>query len=188
LFVLFVGCGGARPGPPTNLPPPVTSTVIGPSDVLDIQVVGEKDLPHEFRVQPDGSIDFPYIKRLQVAGLEPQDVTTLIKDRLREGKILRDPQVTLSVRTYASKKINVVGQVNKPGSLPWSEGLKLVEAIAQSGGFTPLADSNHVFLTRIIGPNKTVTATISVEAITEGKQGDILLQAGDTIKVDQRVF
>jgi protein involved in polysaccharide export with SLBB domain len=187
-LALFVGCRGARPGPPRNLPSPVLSTVVGPGDIIDILVVGEKELPHEYRVQPDGSIDFPYLKRLMVAGMEPQEIATVLKDRLKEAKILQDPQLTLSVKTYASKKVNVVGQVNKPGSLPWTEGLKLVDAIALSGGFTALAEDGYVSLTRVVNARKTVTAVVDVEAITAGRQSDLLLQAGDTIKVDQRPF
>jgi protein involved in polysaccharide export with SLBB domain len=188
LLALSVACGGSRPGPPKNLPPPTASTFVGPGDLFEVFVVGEAGLPREYRVQPDGTIDFPYLNRLKVAGLEPQDIVSLIKAKLVEGKILIDPQVSLIVKAYNSKRVTIIGQVGKPGSLPWTEGMKLVDAISQSGWFTSLGDSNHVHLTRDVGPGKTVTATISVEAISEGQQADIPLQAGDTIKVDQRIF
>jgi polysaccharide export outer membrane protein len=183
-----VGCGGPRPGPPKNLPPPSESTTVGPGDVFSIIVVGEKELPSDYRVQPDGTIDFPYIGRLTVAGLEPQQIVDLVKKRLQEEKILMDPQLTMIVKQYNSKKVSIIGQVAKPGSVPWTEGMKLVDAISQAGWFTAIADSNHVILTRQVGPDKTVTAVISVDAITDGQQADIPLQAGDTIKVEARVF
>jgi polysaccharide export outer membrane protein len=186
-LVLTVACGRSHPGPP-NLPAPTPSTIVGPGDVFQVSVLGEKDLPAEYRVQPDGSVDFPYLNRLEVAGLEPQQIEELIKSKLVESKILIAPQVTLVVKQYNSKKVSVIGAVQKPGTLPWQEGLKLVDAISQSGGFTALADADHVRLTRLIGGGKTVTATVSVDDITDGKQADVLLQAGDTIKVDQRVF
>ena len=66
--------------------------------------------------------------------------------------------------------------------------MKLVDALSQSGWFTNIADSNHVLLTRQVGKGKTVTAEVSVDAITDGAQADIPLQAGDTIKVTARVF
>jgi polysaccharide biosynthesis/export protein VpsN len=188
LFVLLAGCSGARPGPPTNLPAPTLSTTVGPGDVFEVSIVGEKDLPKEYRVQPDGTIDFPYINRVRVGGLEPQDIASLLRQKLSDAKILTDPQLSIVVKQYYSKKVSVVGQVTKPGTIPWTEGLKLVDALSQSGWFTPLADSNHVTLTRNVAPGKTVTAVISVDAITDGQQGDILLQAGDTIKIGQRVF
>ncbi|MGD0529975.1 MAG: polysaccharide biosynthesis/export family protein [Polyangiaceae bacterium] len=186
-LALVVACTRTHPGPP-NLPALTPSTVVGPGDVFEVSVLGEKDLPKEYRIQPDGSVDFPYVDRLQVAGLEPQQIEELIKTQLVSKKILVNPQVTLVVKQYNSKKISVIGAVNKPGSLPWTDGIKLVEAISLSGGFTSLGDQNHVVLTRNVAGGKTVTAVVSVEEITDGKQPDVPLQAGDTIKVDQRVF
>jgi polysaccharide export outer membrane protein len=186
-LTLLTACTRTHPGPP-NLPVPTPSTVVGPGDVFEVSVLGEKDLPKEYRIQPDGSVDFPYVDRLQVAGLEPQQIEELIKSQLVSKKILVNPQVTLVVKQYNSKKISVIGAVNKPGSLPWTDGMKIVEAISLSGGFTAIGDSNHVVLTRNVAGGKTVTAVVSVDEITDGKQPDVPLQAGDTIKVDQRVF
>jgi protein involved in polysaccharide export with SLBB domain len=181
------GCSRTHAGPP-NLPPPAQSTVVGPGDLFEVSVMGEKDIPKAFRVQPDGSVDFPYIDRLMVAGLEPQQIEDAIKKGLVDRKILSDPQVTLVVTQYNSKKVRIVGAVQRPGSIPWAQGMKLVDAISLSGGLTALADGDHVRITRLVGPSKTVTATVSVDDITDGKLGDVPLQAGDTIKVDQRVF
>lgn len=187
LCAALAGCGRGRPGPPKNLPTPEYSTEIGPGDVFGVEVTGEKDLPKEYRVQPDGTIRFPYIGRVKVAGLEPQAVEDLLRTQLIDQKILQNPQVTLFVKQYNSKKVSVIGAVNKPGSLPWTEGMKIVDAISQAGWFTSIADSDHVVLTRIVGrTKKTVTAYISVDAITDGQQPDVPLQAGDTIKVEQR--
>ena len=105
-----------------------------------------------------------------------------------EKKILTQPQVSLVMKQYNSKKISVIGQVAKPGSVPWTDGMRLVEALGQSGWFTNIADSDHVVLTRRTAEGRTVTAQVSVDAITDGAQGDVPLQAGDTIKVEPRVF
>lgn len=184
---VVLGCARSHPGPP-KLPAPTPSTTVGPGDVFEVSVLGEKDLPKEYRVQPDGTVDFPYLDRLTVSGLEPQQIEDLIKQQFVVKKILVDPQVTLVVKQYNSKKVSVIGSVQKPGSLPWTEGMKLVDAISLAGGFTSIADADHVLLTRITGPNKTVTATVSVDDITDGKLPDIPLQAGDTVKIGQRVF
>ena len=188
LVLVALGCRGSRPPAPTNLPAPTPSTTVGPGDVFEVYVVGEANLPKEYRVQPDGSIDFPYIDRMQVAGMEPQEIQSLIKEKLVENKILSAPQVSLIVKQYNSKKVSVIGQVAKPGSVPWTEGMKLVDAISQSGWFTNIADSNHIVLTRHLAKDKSVTVVVSVDAITDGAQADIPLQAGDTIKVEARVF
>jgi polysaccharide export outer membrane protein len=185
-MVFSAGCGHSHPGPP-NLPVPRQSTEVGPGDVFEVNVLGEKDIPKEYRVQPDGTVAFPYLDRLSVAGLEPQQIEELIRKGFLERKILVNPQVTLIVKQYNSKKVSIVGAVNKPGSLSWTEGMKLVEAISLAGGLTSIADGDHVRITRLVG-SRTITATVSVDDITDGKLGDIPLQAGDTIKVDQRVF
>jgi protein involved in polysaccharide export with SLBB domain len=187
VFVVALGCSHPHPGP-ANLPAPSQSTTVGAGDLFEVSVLGEKDLPKEYRVQPDGTVDFPYLDRLTVAGLEPQQIEELIKTGLEERKILQKPQVTLIVKQYNSKKVSIVGAVQKPGSLPWTEGMKLVDAISLSGGLTALADGDHVRITRLVANSKTVTATVSVDDITDGKLPDVPLQAGDTIKVDQRVF
>lgn len=185
--VLAVACARRQYGAP-NLPAPAQSTVVGPGDIFSVAIVGEKDLPQEFRVQPDGTVDFPYLDRLTVAGLEPQEIEELIKKQLVERKILVAPQVTLEVKQYNSKRISIIGAVARPGSISWSEGMKLVDAISQSGGLSSLADGDHVRITRVVGPNRRVTATINVEAIIDGRLPDIPLQAGDTINIGTRMF
>jgi protein involved in polysaccharide export with SLBB domain len=177
-----VACGRTRPPPPKNLPVPELSTVVGPGDLFEVSVLGEKDLQKDFRVQPDGTVDFPYLDRLQVGGLEPQEIEELLKKQFIEKKILTNPQVTVVMKQYGSKKVSVLGAVNKPGSLPWTEGMKLVDAISLAGGLTSLGDGNGIILTRKIKTG-TVTAQISFEAIAEGSQPDVPLQAGDTINV-----
>jgi polysaccharide export outer membrane protein len=112
-FLVFLAngaCSRPHPGPP-HLPPPTLSTIVGPGDMFEVSVVGEKEIPKEFRVQPDGTIDFPYLDRVPVAGLEPQQIEELIKKELVEREILHNPQVTLIVKQYNSKKVSVVGAV-----------------------------------------------------------------------------
>jgi polysaccharide export outer membrane protein len=184
---LLVSCGRGRPTT-VSLPDPRPSTTVGPGDVFEVSVLGEKDLVKEYRVQPDGSVDFPYLDRIVVRDLEPQQIEERIKSELIEKKILTNPQVTLVVKQYNSKKVSVIGAVQKPGSLPWTEGMKLIDAISQAGGLTQLANGDRVRLTRIVSGNQTATATVSVDDISEGRMADLLLQAGDTIKVDQRLF
>ncbi len=166
----------------------MTSTTLGRGDSFSVQLVGEKELPSDYRIAPDGTIDYPYVGRVTVVGLEPQEIVDLLRKKLIEAKVLVDPQMSLIVKEYVSKRVTIIGQVGKPGEISWSAGLKLVGALSTVGWFTSMADSNHVILTRAIPPNKSVTAIVSVDAITDGVQADIPLQAGDTIKVEARVF
>src|SRR5262249_9577732 len=136
LVVLALGAGGCGPPPrPIELPPPVEVTTLGVGDVFEMHIVGEDKLPSSFTVAPDGSVDLPYIKRVQVAGLEPQEVSALIRKRLIEGAVLVDPSVSVSMKEYNSKRVEVIGEVSKPGSIPLAPGMTLLRAISIAGGF-----------------------------------------------------
>jgi protein involved in polysaccharide export with SLBB domain len=186
----LTACGRNYP-PPPNLPEPVVNLQVGPGDVLEVVILGEEKLPKDYEVQPDGSLDFPYTgKAIKVAGLEPRAIATAIRDQLVESKFLVSPQVQVKVKAFNSKMIQIIGQISKPGPLPYQDGMTLVQAISAAGWFTPLADTNHVQLIRIVHGenNKSVNAIISVDAITDNARADVKLQQGDTIKVDQRLF
>jgi polysaccharide export outer membrane protein len=185
--LLLVACG-AEPGPPKNLPTAETSTGVGPGDMFEITVVGEKDLPKEYQVQSDGTIDFPYVHRVKVEGLEPPDVVDLLKEKLVEEKILADPQITLVVKHSNTNNVIVSGSVQKPDVFAWNPGFTLMGAISRCGWFTQLADSKHVRLIRRVGKGKSVQVVINVDAITEHRQEDVSLAPGDAINVDQRPF
>jgi protein involved in polysaccharide export with SLBB domain len=181
-----MGCAG-RPKSRINLPSPVESTTIGVGDVFGLTIMGEDKLPKEFRVAPDGTVDLPYIHRVQVVGLEPQELAELIRKKLVEADVLRDPSVSIDVREYNSKRVVVLGQVQKPGSFPLTPGFTLIQAISQAGGFNPIANRDRVNLTRRTG-SQLRTVVLSVDAITDGSLPDIPLQSGDTIFVTERVF
>jgi protein involved in polysaccharide export with SLBB domain len=186
LGVFLSGCAG-RPQTRVNLPPPVESTTIGVGDVFSMTIVGEDKLPSNYRVAPDGSVDLPYIHRVQVAGLEPQELADVIRKKLVEENILRDPSVAVDVKEYNSKRVVVLGQVQKPGSFPLTPGFTLIQAISQAGGFNTIANRDRINLTRKTG-RQSRTIILSVDAITDGSLPDIPLQAGDTVFVTERVF
>lgn len=187
LLVLLAGCARSYP-PPAKLPDPVPSASVGPGDVLEVVVVGEDKLPKDYEINPDGTLDFPYLKPLPVTGLEPHQIALELRKSLVDQKFLRDPQVQVTVKQFNSKRVYVLGQVSKPGPLPFSDGMTLVQAISAAGWFTPLADTNHIQIIRIVSPTKSVSAIVSVDAITDNARADVKLQQGDTIKVDQRLF
>jgi polysaccharide export outer membrane protein len=180
-------CGPRADNSRVKLSPPVENTALGPGDVFLLQIVGEKDLPQEYQVDSDGEVDIPYAHRVHVGGLEPQEVAAYVRKKLIKAGVLTDPSVIVRVEQWNSKHITILGQVQKPGSIPFSNGISLIQAISMAGGFNAVAKTDRVNLTR-----KTKTGTesvvISVDAITDGISPDIPLQAGDQIYVQQRVF
>lgn len=187
LCLLVTGCGRNYP-PPHSLPDPVVNSQVGPGDLLEVVVVGEEKLPHDYEIQPDGTLDFPYTRGIKAAGLEPREIAKAVADKLVEAKFLVSPQVQVKVKAFNSKKIQIIGQVTKPGPLPYQDGMTLVQAISAAGWFTPLADTNRIQLIRLTRDGKSVNAVVSVDAITDNARPDVKLQQGDTIKVDQRLF
>lgn len=187
LLLAAPGCGPRADNSRIKLSAPVESTTIGPGDIFHMEIVGEKDLPKEYQVASDGSVDVPYIHRLEVAGLEPQEIAHRVRERLIEDKILRDPSVVVRVKEYNSKRVTVLGQVQKPGSFPLTPGMTLIQAISLAGGFNSIANRDRINLTRK-GKDRSETVQLSVEAITDGRAQDIPLQAGDQIYVHERIF
>ncbi len=186
MAVLFACSGGPVKQP--NLPPPVETSSLGPGDVFEVTVYDEPAMSKPYKVAPNGTIDFPLIGTLPVEGKEPQEVADLIKTSLKEKQILKNPSVSVLVKEVNSKKVAVFGQVQKPGQFPMSEGMTVVQAISLAGGFTSIADRDRVTLNRRVSAKKVVRVVFSVAAITEGKMNDIVLQAGDTLYVEERAF
>lgn len=182
--------GCASTPPPVQLPlaPAGERTTLAPGDVFQLKIVGEKDLPEEYQVASDGTVDLPYIHTLEVTGLEPQEVARLIRDRLIEERILSDPAVVVSVKEYVSKRVTLLGEVQRPGSFPLSPGLTLIQAVSQAGGLTSIANKQQVHLTRAAKNGRTNTVVLDIDEITEGNAPDIPLQPGDRIYVKERIF
>lgn len=186
-LVVASACSPSHTGQHINLPPPTERYVLGPGDTFTLEIVGEKDLPHEYQVASDGTVDLPYVHTLKVADLEAQQVARLMRDRLIAEKVLSDPSVVVQVKEYASRKVTVLGQVAKPGSYPLVPGMSLIQAISEAGGLTAVASGTHVSLTRK-GTKGQQTVEVDVEAISEGRGPDVPLQAGDQIYVRERIF
>ena len=191
LFLSFVlvacACSSNQGAHHSTLAPPTERYVLGPGDTFTLEIVGEKDLPHEYQVASDGTVDFPYVHTLKVADLEAQQVARLVRERLIAEKVLSDPSVVVQVKEYASRHITVLGQEAKPGSYPLLPGMSLIQAISQAGGLTSVAGGSHASLTRKTTKGQQ-TVQVDVDAISEGRGPDVPLQAGDQIYVPERIF
>jgi len=183
--VVVPGCGpSARPEAP---PPAENETSLGEGDVFEIRVYGESDLNNNYRVEQDGTIDFPYLGRVAVAGLEPPQVSDLIESRLREDGILVNPQVSVLVTDYESRRISVMGAVRNPGNYPVTPGLTALQAIGLAGGTTDLADRDGTILTRRVDEEMR-RYQVPLDRITVGNSDDIPVRADDIILVPERPF
>jgi polysaccharide export outer membrane protein len=171
---------------PDTVPPPTEDAALGPGDVFDVRVFGEPDLSGTYQVANDGTIDYPLIGKVHVAGKLPNVVAAELKKRLADG-YLKNPQVDVFVKETNSKKVNVIGQVKSPGTFTYVDNMSIVEAITRAGGFTAMAKKNSVRVTRS-HDGKTETIVVAVEDIGQGKAPNFLLRPGDVVFVGERVF
>ncbi len=167
-----------------------TDYVLQPSDLIRIQVFKEPDLLREVRISQESSVTLPLIGTIDLTGKTVRQAEEFIRG-LYDRDYLVNPQINLTVLEYTQRTVQVVGQVNNPGSVVFTPEQKmgLVEAIARAGGHTRLANLRQVQLTRTTAEGKTETSTVNVEEIMKGKSGEQwLLQKGDIVLVLERVF
>lgn len=189
LIAALAGTAGCSDPPPSRYPTQevhVEDTTLGPGDVFEIRVFRQEDMTGTYSVSAEGSISFPLVGVVQVEGKTPADIEAELRDRLADG-YLRDPQVSVLVKEYKSKKISVFGQVRKPGTLAYVEGMTVIDALAQAGGFTDMARKNAVTVTRKSGDTKT-NYTVPVEDIGTGKADNFYVRPGDVVFVPRRLW
>jgi polysaccharide export outer membrane protein len=159
---------------------------LGVDDSFAVRVYGEPDLSGNYRVATDGTIDFPLAGRIPVNGLRVGEIQQEIVKRLKNGYLL-NPQVTVMVTEWNSRKVSVLGQVMRPGTVPYFPNMTIVDAIASAGGFTGVAAKNSVNLRREL-TGKVETRTFPVSDITEGRSPNVVVLPGDVLVVEERLF
>lgn len=160
---------------------------IGAGDKINIQVYNEKELSGVYQVSPEGCINFPFIGEIKVDGLNIFTLATKISSKLKEG-YLKEPNVTVLVEEFVSKRIFVLGQVKKAGSFPIRRRMSVIEAISLAGGFTNLADLSNVVVTRKGGDGREKRFVVDIKSIVNGAKENFYLDAGDIVFVGERFF
>lgn len=150
------------------------------NDLLEIRVYEEPDLTKIVRVAPDGTISYPLLGNIKVAGLTVRKLEETITDLLEKDYLI-SPQVSVFVQEYA--KVSILGQVRNPGSYQMKGGLTLTQTIAMAGGFADNANINKVKILRNFG-DKNKTIEIDVEQILDKLTSDIEIKGNDTIIVE----
>jgi protein involved in polysaccharide export with SLBB domain len=186
---ILVGVLGCTRDLTTKLPTSavVDDTTLGPGDLFEIRVYEEKELSGEYQVSPEGTIAFPFLGVLTVAGKDTQTISRDIAGALRSGGYLRSPYVSVLLKESNSKRVSVLGAVAKPGTLSLIPGMTVVQAISQAGGFTPLASKDETVVSRRVG-GKLERYRIPLSDIARGSSDDFALRSGDIVFIPERVF
>lgn len=182
------GCGDNPPVVyPTIAPFDTTKLVLGPGDKIELTIFhGSNETKSTYSLDATGRMEVRYIGGVSAAGKTAGEVQKEIQERLADGYLL-EPVVSLTVVEINSLHCAVLGQVARSGSIKFTPGMTIVEAIAQSGGFTPLARKNLVRVTRVIAGSKE-TYKIPVEMIAEGKRPNFPMAPGDEVFVPERAW
>jgi len=187
--IFFIKCGVSNDYM-KNISFPVTDgsqgSTLGQSDIFIVRVFREKDLSGEFQVSKEGTIDYPLLGVLHVGGKAPSEVSEEIRKGLAKS-FLKHPYVSVVVKKHSSRRVYVLGQVKKTGTLPFQDRMTIVQAISQVGGFKRTARTNNVIVTRVTikGKQKIV---VPVESISEGKAPNFFLTPGDIIFVPESIL
>jgi polysaccharide export outer membrane protein len=191
VLLLAAACARRPVTPPPELAPaaPIPelgATALGPGDVFEVRVYGEPELSGVYRVGPKGEIAFPLCRKVRVGGLTASEAAERIHACLADG-FIRDAQVTLIVKEYNSKKVFVFGEVQKPGTFVYEDGMTIVQAVTLAGGFTKGASQNGTSVTRLVD-GAEVRVKVPVQDIALGKATNFLLRPGDIVFVPESIF
>jgi polysaccharide biosynthesis/export protein len=166
------------PGPASADP----SYIIGPEDSIQIVVWKNADFPATtVPVRPDGMITLPLLGDVPASGRTPLQLAADLTVQLK--KLYTDPTVTVSVLAVNSKRIYFFGSVGRPGPLPLSPGMTILQAISSAGGLTDFANKKHIYILRGEPGKQQKIFFDYTKAIKSGNMQGVTLQPGDSIVV-----
>lgn len=181
----------AEQGEPAAAEPSGSAYRIGVDDRLQVSVWRNPELSVTVPVRPDGQISVPLLGDVRAGGRLPEDVAADIETRLKA--YLREPKVAVILVELRShefiSRVRVTGAVRQPVSIPWRQGMTVLDAVLQAGGVTEFASANRTRLYRK-GEGEAQTFDIKLESIL--KRGDLEtnqdVRPGDIITVPERVL
>ena len=161
--------------------------LLGPEDVVEVNVWRNQDLSRTAVVRPDGMISLPLIGDVQASGYTAAQVGEKISKRLGEFK--ENPSVSVSVKEINSYVIYVVGEVVHPGKFPLKSYSTVLQGVSLAGGFTLYASKNKMAVVRSVragnGEERQLRIPVRYDDLVMGKGevGNFRLLSGDTIVV-----
>ena len=154
-------------------------------DRLEIDVYREHDLSGTYEIDPAGTLNFPLVGEMKVAGLRVAELHDQLTERLK--KYLVHPQVSISRAEAKNKSISVLGHVKRPGAFDYDPGLTVMRLISQAGGFERSANKRKIRIVRMVkGVKKSII--INGLAIINGDEDDPDAQPGDMVFVTEAIF
>lgn len=167
------------------------------ADKLRIVIFHEDDLSCIARVDTKGMVNLNLVQEVPVAGLTISEAQKAIENAYREGRFLRNPQVTINMEEYAPREVFIDGQVKAQGKypLPVETSMTVRDLIFKANGFTDTANGSKVKVTRIGPDGKPIVFIIDVQSLILGKSNkakvednSLELEPGDMVHVPERII
>jgi polysaccharide biosynthesis/export protein len=157
--------------------------IIGPNDVLMVNVWKEPDITRSLPVRPDGKISLPLAGDIEAAGRTPKQVQDEITQKLQA--FISNPVVTVIVQEIKSQTYNVLGEVARPGSFVLAKPVTVLDALAQAGGFKDFAKRKSVYVLRKTADGKQEKLPFNYSDVVKGKhlEQNVELKPNDTVVV-----
>jgi polysaccharide biosynthesis/export protein len=188
----YAGVPGAAVPPvgPANQPQPLDTLSglsadyrVSPNDLIEVEVFGVPELKRTVRVNSTGVVSLPLVGPVSLQGLTGQQAEERIAAAYAE-KYLQDPQVSVFIKEFTTRRITIEGAVAKPGIYPVTGQLTLLRALALAGGGGSYANLSEIMLFRQgLDGTAAEPQTFDLNAIREGKQPDPVILADDVIVV-----
>ena len=161
--------------------------VIGPEDLVKIEVYGAETMNRSVRVNATGQIVMPLIGVVQAGGLTSDQLAAEIAERLAKD-YMQNPQVLIFIQEYTSQRVTVVGAVNSPGVYPLKGRETLVQAVAKAGGPSKVANIRLVKIMRLKPDGERNVMEYNMRDIQEGRVRDPEIRGEDLVLVDTALY
>lgn len=155
--------------------------LIGPLDTIEVDVFGIPDLRREMQVDAGGRIAMPLAGTVDARGKTAEELSDAIEAALI-ARYVRDPQVTVNIKSSVSQVVTIDGQVVEPGLYPVTNQMTLMRVIASAKGFSEFARQEDVVILRTVGEQR-MAGLYNVAAIRRGAYDDPPIYANDVIIV-----
>lgn len=156
---------------------------IGADDVLGITVWHEPELSRSVPVRPDGMISLPLVGEVTAAG----KTTSQLEDELRIllTRYIKSPEIYIVVAQIRSRHINIIGQVEHPGTFTLMQSMGVLDAIAGAGGLRDFAKKNKIYVLREEAEGRRARLPYPYQDVLRGKTNarEIILEPNDTVVV-----
>ena len=160
--------------------------ILGEGDSIRITVFQNPDLTTETRISERGTISFPLVGEISLAGLTPVGAEARIAEHLIKGKFVLKPQVSLNVVRVRSRQVSVLGQVARPGRYPLDDtSSNLTDILALAGGVSPTGDDSVTVMVTRNGKTSKLEINVPTMYRTGDLSRNLELQNGDTIFVQR---